>query len=201
MDKYSVKHYYSLVDFDLYLKSIINIGYNNKHKGPSFVWYKLSKGNVNKVNIKKRLRFKPDYRIKSKYRAKKKDYKKSGYDKGHLARDASFDYNLKALKDVYRYSNAVPQKHFLNAYIWGGLERYGRFLALRMGYVYIVNIIIYGDKTIGKDVGVPKFMYKVMINKKNKFLKIFKVRELDINKGLKRYEISYSELIKDLKNK
>jgi len=199
MKRHSVRTYYKLLPYDLYLKSLINIGYSNEYKGPSFVWYRLSKRNVNKNNIKKRMLFRPDYRLDKNIRAKTKDYYKSGYDKGHLASDASFDYSKKALKDVYIYSNVVPQKHSMNAYIWGNIERYARYVTLKLGYTYVVNIVLYGKEFIGNNISVPVVMYKVIMNNKNKFLKIFKVRQEDTNRSLKHYVITYEELIKDLK--
>jgi endonuclease G len=199
MNKFSVGYYYKLMAYDRYLKSVIKIGYNNKYKGPSFVWYRLSKGTINRSNIRLRNTFKPDYRIESRYRVTDKDYKNSGYDRGHLASDASFDYNLKALNDIYVYSNAIPQKHKMNAYVWGGIEKYARYITLKLKYTYVINLVIYGNKTIGKGVGVPDTMYKVILNKKNKFMKIFRVKQSDTARSLKNYEISYEDLINEIK--
>ena len=199
MKKFGVGTYYKLLDYDQYLKSIIRIGYNNNFKGPSFVWYRLSKGNVNRKNIKRRKLFIPDYRLEKSLRVNSEDYKKSGYDKGHLASDASFDYSEKALDDVYVYSNAVPQKHRMNAYVWGGMEKYARHIALKLKYVYVINIVKYSNDTIGDNVNVPSIMYKVIMRNKNKFLKIFKVKQSDTTRGLKHYVITYEELMKELK--
>ena len=202
MNKYSVVTYYKMLPFDHYLKSIINIGYINSVKGPSFVWYRLSKKRVNKNNIKIRHTFKPDYRIDKAFRVTYKDYKKSGMDKGHLASDASFDYNKDSLDSVYVYSNAVPQKHRLNAYVWGALEKYSRYVTMKLGYTYIVNIALYTDNTtIGNNVGVPTVMFKVILNNKNKFLKIFRVEQTDTVRSLKRYNITFEELMTELKSK
>jgi len=199
MKKFSVGTYYKVLPYDQYLRSMIRIGYNNDFKGPSFVWYRLSKGNINRKNIKKRKLFIPDYRLDKKIRVSSKDYEKSGYDKGHLASDASFDYSEKALDDIYVYSNAIPQKHRMNAYVWGGMERYARYIAMSLKYVYVVNMVKYGDKTMGNEVGIPDIMYKIIMNNKNKFLKIFKVKQDDTTISLKHYVITYEELMNDLK--
>jgi len=199
MNKYSVVTYYKLLPYNEYLKSIIKIGFNNNAKGPSFVWYRLSKNTVNKKNIVKRHDFKEDVRLENRFRVTDDDYRKSGFDRGHLASDASFDYSDTALDDVYIYSNIVPQKHKLNAYVWGGFEKYARYITLKLKYAYVVNLVVYSNDTIGANVKVPKVMYKVIINNKNKFLRIFKVKETDTKKGLKRYEISYDKLMSELK--
>jgi len=198
MNKYSVVTYYKLLPYNEYLKNIINIGFNNEVKGPSFVWYRLSKNTINKKNIVKRYKFKTDSRLPKLFRVTGSDYKNSGYDRGHLASDASFDYSDAALNAVYVYSNIIPQKHKLNAYVWGGLEKYARYVTLKLKYTYIVNLVLYGKDKIGNNVGVPKVMYKIIINNKSKFLRIFKVRQSDTKKGLKRYEISYDDFMNEI---
>ena len=199
MNKYSVVTYYKLLPYNEYLKDIINIGFNNKVKGPSFVWYRLSRNTINKKNIVKRHEFKTDSRLPKLFRVTGSDYKNSGYDRGHLASDASFDYNDTALAAVYIYSNIIPQKHKLNAYVWGGLEKYARYVTLKLKYTYIVNLVLYSKDKIGNGVGVPKVMYKIIINNKSKFLRIFKVKQSDTRKGLKRYEISYDNFMNEIR--
>jgi len=190
------------MSFDTYLKSIIKIGYNNEKKGPSFVWYRLSRNTINNNNIKKRPTFKIDYRIPKECRASYSDYKKSGFSRGHVANDASFDYNKESLKSIYIYSNIIPQKQRLNAYVWGGIEKYARYVTMKLRYTYVVNIILYqDDKTIGRGVGIPTTMFKIILNNKNKFIKIFKVKQTDTIRNLKRYEISFEELMSELSSK
>ncbi|MCH5337115.1 MAG: DNA/RNA non-specific endonuclease, partial [Campylobacter sp.] len=58
---------------------------------------------VNKKNISKRPTFKKDERLLN--GIKPSDYLHSGFDKGHLASDASFDWSEESLESVYLMSN------------------------------------------------------------------------------------------------
>lgn len=86
--------------------------YSFKIKGPSFVIYKLYKGggSVSRkgMDFKSTLPF--------------FDYKKNGYDIGHMADAEDFAYNEILEKETFKYYNAVPQKPNLNRGIWKGYE-------------------------------------------------------------------------------
>lgn len=86
--------------------------YSFKIKGPSFVIYKLYKGggSVSRkgMDFKSTLPF--------------FDYKKSGYDIGHMADAEDFAYNEILEKETFKYYNAVPQKPNLNRDIWKSYE-------------------------------------------------------------------------------
>lgn len=76
-------------------KSVFLICYDYYNKGAKYVFYNLKGKEVNKNNIKKREDFYSENLIPIKYRTKSSDYINSGYDRGHLASDASFDYDEK----------------------------------------------------------------------------------------------------------
>jgi endonuclease G len=76
-------------------KQVYKICYSYKYKGALAVWYELKGDLVDKKNIKKRPRFYTEKNIPAKFRSKSKDYVKSGFDRGHLANNASFDYDKK----------------------------------------------------------------------------------------------------------
>lgn len=86
--------------------------YSFKIKGPSFVIYKLYKGggSVSRkgMDFKSTLPF--------------FDYKKNGYDIGHMADAEDFAYNEILEKETFKYYNAVPQKPNLNRGIWKSYE-------------------------------------------------------------------------------
>jgi len=198
-NKYSITTYRNLIKEDIYLKGIIDIGYSFKYKGPVYVWAKLTKKKINNNNIKKRPCFYSDKRIPKQYRSYVSDYLNSGYDRGHLISDASFDNNKENLKAVYKLSNIVPQTPYLNRYVWKGIERYSRYVTNVLGYTYVMNILIYKDGKIGNGIGVPYIMFKLIMNNKHKFLKVFRVRQDNITKGLKYYLSDIDRLKKDIK--
>ena len=49
------------------------------------------------------------------------DYKKSGYDRGHMAPAADFRWSFDAMNDTFYLSNMCPQTHAFNAGIWSDL--------------------------------------------------------------------------------
>lgn len=93
---------------------IYQVCYSYKHKGALFVGYELNGSTFNQTNLKKRPSFWTEILVPSKYRTYSKDYTRSGYDRGHMAPDAAFDYDNKVLKSVYSLVNIVPQIPSLN---------------------------------------------------------------------------------------
>ena len=157
-------------------KQVFTICYSYKYKGALFVAYELDGNLVNKKNIKKRPRFYSEKNIPIKYRSKSKDYTKSGYDRGHLANDGSFDYDIKALRKTYSMANIIPQAPKVNRYTWIKAERYERLIATKLGKVTVINGVIYSKhpKRIGKNkVAVPIGYWKMLINTKEHYKKCF----------------------------
>lgn len=101
--------------------------------------------------------------------ANAKDYYKSGYDKGHLSPAANFRFNLIASKEVNYYTNITPQYPSFNRGIWKRLENQVRRWVLEYDTLYIVTGPIFVGEltTIGNDVVVPNFYYKMIIAKKD----------------------------------
>ena len=195
----SVTTYRKLMKVDKYLRNGLNIGYNNKAKGPSYVWYKLYKSKIDMINRKSRCSFHEDVRVDESHRCRVSDYKHSGYDRGHLANDADFDYNIKELRKTYTLSNVVPQKPYLNRYVWLGIERYARYVVRKLGYAYVINMMLYKDDVvIGDNVKVPTILYKVIMNNKKEFLKIFKCHRDTRDKKLKHHVVDFDTLVTDM---
>jgi len=138
-----------------------------------------------------------------KYRTKYKDYTGYGKDwnRGHfVVADADFDYDKKALKKAYTMANIIPQSAKVNQRTWTKVERYGRMLAQKMGYVNSITIAKYENpnQKIGNDIVIPTKLYRIYFNNDNKFEKCFEYDNvLDVDyKGdkLKNHEISCSRL-------
>lgn len=97
------------------------------------------------------------------------DYKKSGYDRGHLSPAADFAFSEKAMSETFYMSNMSPQKGSLNRGIWKDLESQVRLWAANFGRVYVVSGPVLEKpaseyKTIGENqVAVPEFYYKVIL--------------------------------------
>ncbi|MBQ9621785.1 MAG: DNA/RNA non-specific endonuclease [Treponema sp.] len=97
------------------------------------------------------------------------DYKKSGYDRGHLSPAADFAFDEKAMSETFYMSNMSPQKGNLNRGLWKDLESKVREWAEIFGRVYVVSGPILEKpaeeyNSIGENkVSVPEFYYKVLL--------------------------------------
>ena len=97
------------------------------------------------------------------------DYKKSGYDRGHLSPAADFAFDQNAMSETFYMSNMSPQKGGLNRGIWKDLEAEVRLWAKNFGRVYVVSGPILEKpaeeyESIGENqVAVPEFYYKVIL--------------------------------------
>jgi endonuclease G len=157
-------------------KQYFTICYDYKYKGAKYVGYQLKGNLVNKKNIKKRPRFYSEKTIPNKYRSKYKDYVKSGYDRGHLANDASFDWSKKSQKKTYTMANIIPQVPKVNRKTWIKAEKLERLIAVKLGTVNVLNGVVYGNnpKRIGRNkIAVPKGFWKMIYNDKVGYKKCF----------------------------
>jgi len=138
-------------------KKVFTICYDYNFKAAKAVAYTLYGDKVIK-SIKKRPKFYPEPSLRASHRADYKDYTHSGYDRGHLANDADFDYSPTALNQAYSLANIVPQAPEVNRKLWAKVERYERQMAVKFGYVEVLNIVTYSKhpKRIGKNgIAVP----------------------------------------------
>jgi len=148
-------------------KGYYQICYDYRAKGAKYVGYTLDGSKVNAGNIKKRPRFYPDKAIPKKYRTTSSDYTHNEFhaDRGHLAPDASFDYNQKALKSIYTMANIIPQYSKINRNTWIKAERYERMVASKLGKVTVINGVIYGNysKRLRKSsIAYPEAFWKML---------------------------------------
>jgi len=179
-------------------KQVYQICYSYKYKSALSGWVKLDGNLVGKSNIKKRPRFYNEKNIPIKYRTKYKDYTGYGknWNRGHfVVADADFDYDKKALSKAYTMANIIPQSAKVNQRTWTKVERYGRTLAQKLGYINSISIAKYDDLSnkIGNDIVIPTKLYRIYYNNETKFEKCFEYEntlEVDYkNDKLKNHEI------------
>ena len=95
------------------------------------------------------------------------DYKKSGYDRGHLCPAADCRWSLDAMRDCHYLTNITPQNKKLNTGAWKTIEENCRDWAEKYGTLYIVAGPVLSDRltrTIGTSpVPVPDRFFKVII--------------------------------------
>ena len=165
-------------------KQVFKICYSYKYKGALAVWYELDGNLVNKNNIKNRPDFYNEKNIPIQYRAKSQDYINSGFDRGHLAPDANFDYDLKTQVKTYSMANIVPQYPTLNRKAWIKAEKYERLIASKLKTITVINLIDYSksNQQIGNNkLSVPNTFFKIIFNDEKNFKKCFKYENIEIN--------------------
>jgi endonuclease G len=148
--------------------------YDYDLKVPSWTAYTLTKQSAHGVNVKRLDNFEVDRNIPRQFRSSGKDYKGSGYDRGHQANSAGIDYNRAANDETFLYSNITPQLAGFNRDMnghegaWGRVEGYVRKWIYKHDSLTVIAGTYFGSnpKTIGNGVGVPDAFYKIVINSK-----------------------------------
>lgn len=103
-----------------------NVAFDTDTRCPSWVYYDIAPTNVVVTNRAPH-GFSTDPRVVESDNAL--DYGKSGFDRGHMAPAADFNFNRKALAETYLFSNICPQLPTLNRGEWAQIEREVRTLA------------------------------------------------------------------------
>lgn len=142
------------------------VSYNDSTKQPNWVAYRLTGLSVSH-HQRREDQFQVDLSIPKQYRAKLTDYKKSGYDRGHLAPYASVNFSKESATQSFLLSNISPQQAGLNRHGWSTLEKYERFWAKAKQELYIYTGVIYKNKKPGTFIGeskiaVPDYFYKII---------------------------------------
>ena len=142
-----------------------SLSYSEPHEQAEWVAYELKKSHLSNSNFK-RPYFEIDKAVKS-GAAHWKNYKKSGYDRGHLCPAGDRKYSQFAHDETFLTSNISPQEHNFNAGVWNTLEQKVRYWASKYDGVFVVTGgVLQGNmKTIGDEkVSVPNQFYKVLID-------------------------------------
>lgn len=163
------------------------LSYNEKYEQAEWVAYELKKEYLKNGNYK-RPYFIEDPSVTT-GSADWRNYKKSGYDKGHLCPAGDMEFDQSAYNDTFYTSNISPQNHDFNSGIWNRLEQKTRYWAEKYNDIYVVTggILKDSDKKIGtENVAVPKYFYKIVLTKSGKEHKAiaFLVPNEDSNKSL-----------------
>jgi endonuclease G len=112
--------------------------------------------------------FKADPDLPKNEAATPADYKKSGYDQGHMAPVGNMHKDKAAMLESFYLSNMVPQHPKNNRDGWNHLESYIREMAQVRTELYVITGPIYSCKdlpckTIGPNkVQVPTHLYKIV---------------------------------------
>ena len=150
----------------IYSHSSYSFSYSENHEQSEWVAYVLEKNNLTNLNFQRPF-FEQDPLVET-ASADWRNYKNSGYDKGHLCPAADRKSSFSDYNETFFTSNISPQKHDFNSGVWNRLEEKVRYWALKYDGLYVVTGGVLNDnlKSIGKEkVSVPKYFYKVLLTK------------------------------------
>lgn len=94
------------------------------------------------------------------------DYRKSGFDRGHLVPAADMSWSQQALLESFYYSNVSPQQPAFNRGVWKKLEERVRRWAQTHALMYVVTGPVLSDtlSCIGlHQVSVPHYFFKALL--------------------------------------
>lgn len=175
------------------------LSYNEKYEQAEWVAYelKIQKG---KRNHFKRPFFIEDPKVTTKS-ADWKNYKNSGYDKGHLCPAGDMTFDKSAYDDTFFTSNITPQLHEFNDGVWNRLEEKVRYWSEKYDGVYVITggVLTNFLPTIGKEkVAIPDRFYKIVLNNSNGKYKViaFLVPNAKSDKPLYNFTVSVDDIEK-----
>jgi len=143
--------------------------YAEKYEQAKWVAYHLTSEMVNNTEGEERTNnFRIDKEVPT-GSASPDDYKKSGYDRGHLCPAGDMTWSEQTMSESFFMSNMSPQAPAFNRGIWKKLEGDVREWAKQNEEIYVVAAGVLEDSlpTIGLDkVAVPRYYYKVILDYK-----------------------------------
>ena len=176
-----------------------SLSYSETHEQAEWVAYELKKEYLTNTNLK-RPYFNKDPKVISQS-ADWKNYKNSGYDKGHLVPAGDMKFSEDAFEDTFYTSNASPQLSAFNNGVWNRLEQKVRYWAEKYDDIYVISggVLESELRTIGdEEVTVPNYFYKVLLdiddsNRKVKIIAFLVPHEMS-NQPLYEFVVSVDEL-------
>ncbi|MBP0903467.1 DNA/RNA non-specific endonuclease [Mariniflexile gromovii] len=176
-----------------------SLSYSEPHEQAEWVAYELKKFHLSNTNFK-RPYFEVDKAVKT-GAADWRNYKNSGYDRGHLCPAGDRSYSKFVYEETFLTSNISPQDHAFNSGIWNTLEQKIRYWASKYDGVFVVTggVLKGNMKTIGSErVAVPNQFYKVLIDNNSGKTKMiaFLMPHENSNKPLYEFVVSVDSIEK-----
>lgn len=138
--------------------------YDEEHEQARWTVYILEGKKLREGRIRRTQDFRPDPKVSTRS-AQLADYRRSGYDRGHLVPAGDFKWDSIGMSETFYLSNISPQIHEFNAGIWEEVESTVRAWARQKGrlVVYTGPLLDTIKERIGSSrVSVPRGYYKVV---------------------------------------
>ncbi len=142
------------------------LAYSEENKQALWVAYELTRQEIVQQTAERSDNFREDTLIAT-GTASPDDYRRSGYDRGHLAPAGDMGFDAQAMSESFYMSNISPQVPAFNRGIWKDLEEDVRQWALQDGSLYVVTGPVFAgsSRKIGEhQVTVPTAFYKVLLS-------------------------------------
>jgi endonuclease G len=142
-----------------------SLSYIEKHEQAEWVAYTVTPQHLKRTKYE-RPKFTQDPKIYT-ASAHLKNFKKSGYDRGHLCPAADMKISKQAYEDTFYTSNVSPQLPEFNKGVWNRLENKVRYWVTKYDGLFVITggVLENNLNTIGPEsVSVPKFYYKILLD-------------------------------------
>ena len=143
------------------------LNYNEKYEVPDWVVHEIDRKTLDANRVDRTDNFRRDPKVRT-TSAEREDYKRSGYDRGHLVPAGDMAFNREAMSETFYMSNMTPQIHSFNTGIWRELEENVRDWARKFKHVYVATGPVLTKEPIDyigrNDVAVPHSFYKIIVD-------------------------------------
>ena len=176
-----------------------SLSYNSSYVQPSWVAYKVTKAQVNKLEkVKEKYIQDPEVNTRS---ASKKDYKEGGYIMSQFVNYLDIKQIPDAVEESFYMTNITPMKLAFYNQIWLKTEDLVRLWSADTEGLYVVCGPILTDApfaTIGENkISIPKRLYKAIYDPKNGKAIGFIFKNGSSGGRLNSYAVSIDEIEKE----
>lgn len=193
----------STIKTEIVKHSGFTLAYHEADEQALWVAYQLSGDELVQNHVERTGDFRADPLVKTKS-AEARDYKSTGYDRGHLCPASDRAISLDKMSETFYMSNISPQIPGFNRGIWKQLEENIRDWAANVHSLYVVTGPILENPELSKKIGytnkitVPREFYKVIVDLQGGKQKGigFIIPNQDSDRPLEEYAVSIDQIEK-----
>ncbi len=188
------------INGELVHHSFYSLSYLEKYEQAEWVAYRMTEDVMNGPYVKREDNFRTDPKV-STNSADLPDYKRSGYDRGHLVPAGDMNFHKLAMSETFFMSNMSPQIHNFNGGIWRELEEQTRDWVREFNTMNIVTGPIFAEEPLdyigSNEVAVPAAYFKVLMTEGNTPRAVgFVMKNEASDKHLSEFMVSVDEIEK-----